>query len=89
MNVDKTVSIIIGKKIKKLRCEAGYTTSAFARLTGCKSEQQLYRYERAINKIDIDTLASILKSLDVSISHFFEQIINEITNESDDYNVII
>lgn len=92
MYTDKTISILIGRKIKSLRSNAGYTVSQFAKLTGCKSEQQLYRYERAINKIDIDTLISMLKRLDVNISLFFEQIADEATEmnkEVDDYNVII
>ncbi|WP_262417043.1 helix-turn-helix domain-containing protein [Providencia rettgeri] len=87
MNTNKTISILIGKKIKILRMYAGYTASQFTRLTGCKSEQQIYRYERAINKIDIDTLVLMLQKLDVNVSHFFEQIIveaTEMTKESDD-----
>ncbi len=92
MNTDKTISMLIGKKIKSLRSNAGYTASQFARLTGCKSEQQLYRYERAINKIDIDTLVLMLKKLDVSICVFFDQIIDEATEiqkEADGNNVTI
>lgn len=92
MNTDKTISMLIGKKIKSFRSNAGYTASQFARLTGCKSEQQLYRYERAINKIDIDTLVLMLKKLDVSICVFFDQIIDgatEIKKEADGNNVTI
>ncbi|MDH2379564.1 helix-turn-helix transcriptional regulator [Providencia rettgeri] len=92
MNTNKAISILIGRKIKSLRSTAGYTASQFAKLTGCKSEQQLYRYERAINKIDIDTLVLMLKRLNVNISLFFEQIINEaaeMDKEADDNNAII
>ena len=92
MNADTTVSLLIGRKIKSLRCSAGYTASEFAKLTGCKSEQQLYRYERAVNKIDIDGLISMLKSLDVNVSHFFDQIVEEAAEKSEepeDYNVTV
>ncbi|MDR9616856.1 helix-turn-helix transcriptional regulator [Providencia rettgeri] len=92
MNTNKAISILIGRKIKSLRSTTGYTASQFAKLTGCKSEQQLYRYERAINKIDIDTLVLMLKRLNVNISLFFEQIINEaaeMDKEADDNNAII
>ncbi|EPL9571170.1 helix-turn-helix domain-containing protein [Providencia rettgeri] len=89
MNTESTVSTLIGKKIKTLRRNAGYTTSEFAKLSGCTSEQQLYRYERGVNKIDIDTLISMLKTLNINAGVFFEQIVDEISKESDDYNVNI
>lgn len=36
MKTESTVSTLIGKKIKILRRNAGYTASEFARLSGCK-----------------------------------------------------
>ncbi|QZY63193.1 helix-turn-helix domain-containing protein [Providencia rettgeri] len=89
MNTGSTASKLIGRNIKRLRCSEGYTASEFAKLTGCKSEQQVYRYERGINKIDIDTLVSMLSSLDVNVGSFFEQIVNEMTEGSDHYNLNI
>lgn len=74
-------TVLIGKKIKMLRQESGYKTFQFAKLIGCKSEQQLYRYERGINKIDIDTLISALKILHVDVKEFFEQLDEEFVNE--------
>ncbi|HGF6560555.1 TPA: helix-turn-helix domain-containing protein [Providencia alcalifaciens] len=78
MNSVGLVSTLIGFKIKILRREAGYTAVEFAQLIGCKSVQQLYRYERGINKIDIDTLASALKVLHVDVKKFFDEVMSEI-----------
>lgn len=89
MNTKIPVSTLIAKKIKNLRCSEGYTASEFAKLAGCKSEQQVYRYERGINKIDIDTLISMLKGLNINVGQFFEQIIDEKNDEFDDYNLNI
>ncbi|WP_273805007.1 helix-turn-helix domain-containing protein [Providencia rettgeri] len=77
-------TVLVGKKIKELRLNAGYTTSKFARLINCKSEQQLYRYERGVNKIDLDTLVLALKVLNVDVGLFFEQIDESVTQESTD-----
>lgn len=89
MSMNRTVSALVGQKVKSLRRDAGYTASQFSKLTGCKSEQQLYRYERGINKIDIDTLASALKVLNVNIEFFFEQVMEEAYKEPIDYNIKI
>ncbi|EUD09679.1 helix-turn-helix transcriptional regulator [Providencia alcalifaciens] len=47
-------------------------------IRGFISAQQLYRYERGINKIDIDTLVSALKILRVDIKEFFNEVMWEI-----------
>ncbi|ETT00227.1 MULTISPECIES: helix-turn-helix domain-containing protein [Providencia] len=78
MNSDGLVTTLIGNKIKGLRRDAGYTAVEFAQLIGCKSAQQLYRYERGINKIDIDTLVSALKILRVDIKEFFNEVMWEV-----------
>lgn len=78
MSSDVLVTTLIGNKIKGLRRDAGYTAVEFAQLIGCKSAQQLYRYERGINKIDIDTLVSALKILRVDIKGFFNEVMWEI-----------
>ncbi|ATG16780.1 XRE family transcriptional regulator [Providencia alcalifaciens] len=78
MSSDVLVTTLIGNKIKGLRRDAGYTAVEFAQLIGCKSAQQLYRYERGINKIDIDTLVSALKILRVDIKEFFNEVMWEI-----------
>ena len=78
MSSDVLVTTLIWNKIKGLRRDAGYTAVEFAQLIGCKSAQQLYRYERGINKIDIDTLVSALKILRVDIKEFFNEVMWEI-----------
>ncbi|QZY66545.1 helix-turn-helix domain-containing protein (plasmid) [Providencia rettgeri] len=87
MIAKNTYAILIGRKIKKLRQEAGYKLFPFAKLIGCKSEQQLYRYERGINKIDIDTFISALKILNVDVKEFFDQLDEEFVNELTDSRV--
>lgn len=89
MNFGSLVSTLIGCKVKGLRRDARFITVEFefTQLIGCKSAQQLYRYERGINKINIDTLVSMLKGLNINVGQVFEQIINEGNDEFDDYNV--
>ncbi|MFP4816851.1 helix-turn-helix domain-containing protein [Providencia hangzhouensis] len=70
----KYICSISGRRLKALRKAAGYTTSQFSLLLGNKSEQQLYRYECGVNKMDIDTLVSYLKVLHVDVASFFEQL---------------
>lgn len=89
MIAKNTYTVLIGKKLKKLRIGSGYKYFQFAQLIGCKSEQQLYRYERGINKIDIDTLISVLKVLNVDVREFFEQLDKELIQESADSNMNI
>ena len=84
MIVGDTYAVLAGQKLRKLRKKAGYTAGEFARLSKCKSEQQLYRYERGVNKIDLDVLISSLKVLDVDISLFFDELVSETNNEVTD-----
>ena len=70
-------SALAGCKLKQLRKEAGYTSAEFAKLSGCKSSQQLYRYEKGAHKIDLDTLVSALKVLSVDIGIFMENLTKE------------
>ncbi|WP_272564852.1 helix-turn-helix domain-containing protein [Providencia sp. PROV270] len=87
MIAKNTYTVLIGKKIKKLRIGSGYKRFQFAQLIGCKSEQQLYRYEKGINKIDIDTLMSALKVLNVDVREFFKKLDEEFIQESTYYNM--
>lgn len=89
MIAKNTYTVLIGKKIKELRLGSGYKLFQFAQLIGCKSEQQLYRYERGINKIDIDTLILALKVLNVDVREFFEQLDEDFTQASTDDNMNI
>lgn len=82
MDNAECLSSIVGKELKKLRKEAGYNLGQFAKLIN-KSEQQLFRYERCVNKIDIDTLINSLIILDTDIALFFTRI-TKIYNKEED-----
>ncbi|HHR6081227.1 TPA: helix-turn-helix domain-containing protein [Providencia alcalifaciens] len=73
-------AMVAGRKLKALRESSGYKRTDFSRLIH-KSEQQLCRYERGINRIDIDTLVSALNILGVDIQIFFDELIYEVNNE--------
>ena len=70
MNRKFPVAYAVGQKIKSLRKSQGYTVFQLARECNI-SEQQLFRYERGGNRIDIDCLARVTKILDVNISDIF------------------
>lgn len=78
MNSNCMIATMAGRKLKELRTSAGYTVPKFTQLIGCKSEQQLYRYERGINKIDLDTLIVALKLLNVSVGNFMDEVVSEV-----------
>ncbi|MEY0976090.1 helix-turn-helix domain-containing protein [Providencia rettgeri] len=82
-------AVLAGKIIRELRRNAGYSRAEFTRLVGCKSEQQLYRYETGINKIDIDTLVLSLEVLNIDSHHFFERLRIEDLNNQADKNIDI
>jgi transcriptional regulator with XRE-family HTH domain len=82
MNNYDVVSILVGQKLKKLRCEAGYTGDELSKLAGCISAQQLYRYENGSNKIDVGVLVVILRILDTNIGVFFEEVIKHAYKET-------
>ncbi|MEI9714277.1 helix-turn-helix transcriptional regulator [Moellerella wisconsensis] len=67
------VSSLAGAKIKKLRKNEGYTVNQLARLID-KSEQQLFRYERGVSKIDLDTIIKCLKVLKTNMTSFFDEL---------------
>lgn len=65
------ISFYAGQKMKSLRMGKGMTANDLAVLLGI-SQQQLSRYERGINRIDIDTLSKLSYIFNVSINCFFE-----------------
>ena len=79
--VDSNYAVLAGQKLRTLRKEAGYKGEEFARLSKCKSAQQLYRYERGINRIDLDTLVLCLRLLDADIRLFFDELVSEKNDE--------
>ncbi|KLN96836.1 helix-turn-helix domain-containing protein [Moellerella wisconsensis] len=83
MNTKYPVACAVGQKIKSLRKSQGYTVFQLAKEIDI-SEQQLFRYERGVNRIDIDCLVKVLKILDVNMGDFFEDILKESANEDED-----
>ncbi|EPL9570188.1 helix-turn-helix domain-containing protein [Providencia rettgeri] len=85
MNSTNSISSQVGLELKRLREEAGLTAFALAKMSGIKSEQQLYRYEKGINKIGISELVAALKVMNVNIGSFFDKLdlgeLNFITEE--------
>ncbi|EKT60427.1 helix-turn-helix domain-containing protein [Providencia rettgeri] len=65
------LSFYAGQQVRRLRKKAGMTTSDLAILLGV-SQQQLSRYERGVNRIDIDTLSHLSELFNVSIHYFLE-----------------
>ncbi|EFE51766.1 DNA-binding helix-turn-helix protein [Providencia rettgeri DSM 1131] len=77
MDTHKMISIYIGRQLKVLRVNENYTLSEFARLLK-KSEQQVYRMESGVNKMDIDTMVMYFKLLHVDIPSFFNEVMLEL-----------
>lgn len=77
---------MIGKRIQLKRREHKYSADKLSELIGI-SQQQLSRYERGTNKINVSHLVSIANFLDTPISWFFLDCIKqkevEIINETD------
>ncbi|EEF16101.1 MULTISPECIES: helix-turn-helix domain-containing protein [Pasteurellaceae] len=64
------VDRFIGKRIQQRRKELGLTASALSEQIGI-AQQQLSRYERGDNKINVSHLVEIATALDTSIGWFF------------------
>lgn len=76
MNTKYPVACAVGQKIKSLRKAQGFTVFQLAKEIDI-SEQQLFRYERGVNRIDIDCLVRVLKVLDVNMGEFFSEILQD------------
>ncbi|MCL0017415.1 helix-turn-helix transcriptional regulator [Providencia rettgeri] len=74
MNSTNSISSRVGVELKQLRVKAGLTAFELAKMSGIKSEQQLYRYEKGSNKIAIGDLVAALRVLNVNIGSFFERL---------------
>ncbi|MDG2916231.1 helix-turn-helix transcriptional regulator [Bisgaard Taxon 10/6] len=66
----------IGKRIQQRRKELGLTASALSEQIGI-AQQQLSRYERGGNKINVSHLVEIATALDTSIGWFFIDCLSE------------
>ncbi|EEG86028.1 MULTISPECIES: helix-turn-helix domain-containing protein [Proteus] len=76
------VAYAVGQKIKSLRKSQGYTVFQLAKEIDI-SEQQLFRYERGVNRIDIDCLVKVLEVLGVNIGSFFEEVTGGMAQETE------
>ena len=74
------VAYAVGQKIKSLRKSQGYTVFQLAKEIDI-SEQQLFRYERGVNRIDIDCLVRVLEVLGVNIGSLFEEVTGVMAQE--------
>ncbi|EMT5584118.1 helix-turn-helix domain-containing protein [Providencia stuartii] len=83
MNTKYPVACAVGQKIKSLRKSQGYTVFQLAKEIDI-SEQQLFRYECGVNRIDIDCLVRVLKVLDVNMGEFFSEILQDDTHANED-----
>ncbi|MEX6281371.1 helix-turn-helix domain-containing protein, partial [Providencia hangzhouensis] len=83
------IAKIVGSRIKKLRREYGLTGTEVAMALNV-SQQQFSRYERGINRIDIDSLVMIADFLKVSVHYFLEDIDLEQSNSwTSEYNSLL
>ncbi|EFA6874535.1 helix-turn-helix transcriptional regulator [Escherichia coli] len=73
---------LIGKRIQQRRKESKLTAASLSEKIGV-SQQQLSRYERGTNKINVSHLIDIAAYLDTPISWFFTSHDEEIKQESD------
>lgn len=64
------VDLLIGKRIQKKRKECGYSAEKLSELLDI-SQQQLSRYERGTNKINVSHLVGIANFLQTPINYFF------------------
>ncbi|OOR89952.1 transcriptional regulator [Moraxella caviae] len=64
------VDELIGKRIQSKRKEKGYSADKLSEMIGI-SQQQLSRYERGTNKINVAHLVDIANFLQTPISYFF------------------
>ncbi len=76
------VAYAVGQKIKSLRKSQGYTVFQWAKEINI-SEQQLFRYERGVKRIDIDCLVRVLEVLGVNFSGFLEEVMGGMVQETE------
>lgn len=83
------IAKIVGSRIKKLRREYGLTGAEVAVVLNV-SQQQLSRYERGVNRIDIDSLVIIADFLKVSVHYFLEDInVDKSEGWTSEYNALL
>lgn len=61
----------IGERIKRRRRELGISQERLAEILGV-TYQQVQRYEKGINKLNVENIQVIADALSVPVSYFFE-----------------
>lgn len=77
------INSYIGQRISKKRKELGYTGSQLAKILDV-SQQQVSRYERGKNKINLLNLFKIAVALKTPMHWFLEDIMYQLTNAIED-----
>lgn len=85
MKTEKIISVLAGRLLKEYRTAAGYTVWQLAKKIN-RSEQQLFRYERGTNKVDLDTLLAALSELNIPPRVFFTQLEDVLADTSNEEN---
>ncbi len=80
----ESANLLVGQRIQTKRKEQGITATALAKQIGI-SQQQLSRYERGTNRINIDHLVEIAWILQTPIAWFFQDC-NKNKKEDDTVN---
>lgn len=65
------IDLLVGKKLRKLRLEAGLTLQDLAQQIGV-SHQQLQKYETGSNRLSVGMLPVVAEALGAEIMEFFE-----------------
>ncbi|OOR99599.1 transcriptional regulator [Haemophilus paracuniculus] len=67
---------LIGKRIQLKRKELGYSAERLSEHIGI-SQQQLSRYERGVNKINVSHLVALATFMNTPINYFFMDCLSE------------
>ncbi len=84
--ISTQIDKLIGKRIQLKRKEKGWSAEKMAELLDV-SQQQLSRYERGVNKINVAHLVEIANLLQTPIDYFFEDCIKKADCQQNSYDV--
>ena len=84
--ISTQIDKLIGKRIQLKRKEKGWSAEKMAELLDV-SQQQLSRYERGVNKINVAHLVEIANLLQTPIDYFFEDCIKKVDCQQNSYDV--
>ena len=74
MNYDKSVLIVVGKRIQKLRQQKGFTQQQFSEMVGI-STNYLSDLERGVSSPRMDKLVAIINALGCSADEVFADVL--------------